>query len=45
MKRKYLIIQRCGDRDKENYSVSEVAYTIAANPMSDRIQMLIIIDE
>ncbi len=35
------IIQRVGDRDKEKYSTSSCAYTITANPMSDRGQMVI----
>lgn len=35
------IIQRCGDRDKKRYCISENAYTIPANPMSDRYQMVV----
>ena len=30
--------QLCGDRDNPNISVSETAYCIPANPMSDRGQ-------
>ena len=35
------IIQKCGDRGTNNYSVSDLSYTIPANPMSDRGQLLI----
>lgn len=37
----YLITQRVGDRDKVCYSVKPYAFTIPANPMSDRIQSVI----
>ena len=33
--------QRVGDRDKVNYSFKRYAFTIPANPMSDRGQLLI----
>lgn len=39
------MIQKVGDRDKDNWSVKEIAFTIPANPMSDRIQMVVEIDE
>lgn len=35
------IIQKCGDRGTSNYSESPIAYTIPANPMSDRGQLLV----
>ncbi len=35
------IIQKCGDRGNNNYSVSDISYTIPSNPMSDRGQLLI----
>ena len=37
----YIITQRVGDRDKVNYSFKTHAFTIPANPMSDRGQMVI----
>ena len=39
------VIQRVGDRDKEVWSVKEHAFTIPSNPMSDRIQMIVLIYE
>lgn len=38
-------IQRVGDRDKICWSIKEIAFTIVANPMSDRTQLVIEIDE
>ena len=35
------IIQKCGDRGNNNYSVSDISYTIPSNPMSDRGQLLV----
>lgn len=35
------MIQRVGDRDKVEWSVKDYAFTIPANPMSDRVQMVI----
>lgn len=36
------IIQRCGDRGTNNFSVSyDCSYTIPANPMSDRGQVIV----
>lgn len=35
------MIQRVGDRDKVAWSVKDYAFTIPANPMSDRFQMVI----
>lgn len=35
------IIQKVGDRGTDNYSVNEISNTIAANPMSDRGQLLV----
>lgn len=35
------VIQRVGDRDKEMWSVKEYAFTVPANPMSDRVQMIV----
>ena len=39
------MIQRVGDRDKESWSVKDYAFTIPANPMSDRIQMVVMLYE
>ena len=39
------VIQRVGDRDKESWSVKDYAFTIPANPMSDRIQMIVMLYE
>lgn len=37
-----VIIQKCGDRDKEGtYSVHDYSNCIPANPMSDRGQLLV----
>ncbi|MCC8037303.1 MAG: hypothetical protein LIP02_04095 [Bacteroidales bacterium] len=36
-----VMVQKCGDRGTDNYSFSDTSYTIAANPMSDREQMLV----
>ena len=35
------MIQRVGDRDKIAWSVKEYAFTVAANPMSDRVQLVL----
>lgn len=35
------VIQRVGDRDKVAYSIKDIAFTVPANPMSDRVQMII----
>lgn len=35
------VIQKVGDRDKEQWSIKDIAFTIPANPMSDRIQLII----
>ena len=35
------IIQKCGDRGTNNYSKSNISYTIPSNAMSDRGQLLI----
>lgn len=37
----YMIFQRVGDRDKVAYSIKPYAFTIPANPMSDRVQKVI----
>lgn len=42
---KVMMIQRVGDRDKESWSVKDYAFTIPANPMSDRVQLVIEIYE
>lgn len=41
MSKDYIMTQRVGDRDKVNYSFKRYAFTIPANPMSDRGQLLI----
>lgn len=35
------MIQRVGDRDKVSWSIKDYAFTIPANPMSDRVQMVL----
>ena len=43
--KKYLIMQKVGDRDKPSLSFKDYAFTVPANPMSDRVQMVIEYDE
>ena len=38
---KIKVIQKVGDRDKANWSIKDYAFTIPANPMSDRVQMIV----
>lgn len=38
---KRLMIQRVGDRDKVCWSIKDIAFTIPANPMSDRMQFVL----
>lgn len=40
-----IAIQKCGDRGTNNYSKSDISYTIPANPMSDRGQVVSVDDE
>ena len=42
---KVKMMQRVGDRDKVSWSVKDLAFTIPANPMSDRIQFVVEIYE
>lgn len=35
------MMQRVGDRDKVSWSIKDYAFTIPANPMSDRIQLVL----
>ena len=42
---RYKIYQYVGDRDKPTISIKDIAFTIAANPMSDRMQRVIEIYE
>jgi hypothetical protein len=44
-RRSRLAIQRVGDRDKVCWSIKEYAFTINANPMSDRKQLILEIYE
>ena len=37
----YKMIQKVGDRDNPSLSIKEIAFTINANPMSDRLQKVI----
>lgn len=37
----FAMAQRVGDRDKVDWSIKSVAFTIPANPMSDRMQLVI----
>ena len=39
------VIQKVGDRDKEMWSIKDYAFTIPANPMSDRVQMIVVLYE
>lgn len=39
------MIQRVGDRDKVAWSIKDWAFTVPANPMSDRVQMVLEIYE
>lgn len=43
--KRYRIYQYVGDRDKPTVSIKDIAFTLAANPMSDRMQRVIEIDE
>ena len=40
---KIKVIQRIGDRDKILWSIKDICFTIPSNPMSDRVQMIVII--
>lgn len=40
-----MVIQRVGDRDKTCWSIKDIAFTINANPMSDRVQLVLEIYE
>lgn len=40
----YKMINRVGDRDKVAWSIKPYAFTIPANPMSDRVQLVLEID-
>ena len=40
-----MMVQRVGDRGGQGWSIKEYAFTIPANPMSDRVQMVIEIYE
>ena len=42
---KVMMIQRVGDRDKVCWSIKDYAFTIPANPMSDRFQMVLEIND
>ena len=35
------MIQKVGDRDNPSLSIKDIAFTINANPMSDRLQKVI----
>lgn len=37
----YKMIQKVGDRDNPSLSIKDIAFTINANPMSDRLQKVI----
>lgn len=43
--KRYRIYQYVGDRARPTISVKDIAFCLAANPMSDRIQRVIEIDE
>ena len=40
-----VMMQKVGDRDKPTTSVKEIAFCVNANPMSDRMQMVVEIYE
>ena len=40
----YKMINRVGDRDKVAWSIKPYAFTIPANPMSDRVQLVLEIE-
>ena len=42
---KVMMVQAVGDRGAQSYSVKPYAFTIPANPMSDRVQLVIEIYE
>ena len=39
------MINRVGDRDKVAWSIKPYAFTIPANPMSDRVQLVLEIED
>ena len=41
----YKMIQKVGDRNNPSLSIKDIAFTINANPMSDRLQKVIEIYE
>jgi hypothetical protein len=43
--KRFRIFELVGDRGNDHISVRDYAFTIAANPMSDRLQKVIEIDE
>jgi len=38
---RFLMIEKAGDRNNSRFVVRDYAFTIPANPMSDRLQMVI----
>ena len=36
-----MMAQRVGDRDDPGWSIKTISFTIPANPMSDRVQLVI----
>ena len=40
-KMEYKMIHKVGDRDNPSLSIKDIAFTINANPMSDRLQKVI----
>ena len=43
--KKYKIMQKVGDRDNPSISIKDVAFCVNANPMSDRQQIVVEVDE
>lgn len=41
----FFIYELVGDRDKPTISIRNIAFTLAANPMSDRLQKVIVVYE
>lgn len=43
--KRYKIIQKVGDRDKPTLSIKDHAFCVNANPMSDRQQLVVEIED
>lgn len=45
VKKRYRIYELVGDRSCPRISIKDIAFCLAANPMSDRNQRVIVIDD